>query len=98
MSKIKSILIKEIKEIIKEYGFFYVGEVEEETPPLINVTENIICLIKTIYFNTVEIVVYHRDIEIDSTLQSYEKLSLSNIKSILKLAKQYKQMKENEEK
>lgn len=98
MSKIKSILIKEIKEIIKEYGFFYVGEVEEEAPPLVNVIEGIICLIEAIYLNTVEIVAYHRDIEIDSTLQSYEKLSLSNIKSILKLAKQYKQMKENEEK
>lgn len=98
MSKIKSILIKEIKEIIKEYGFFYVGEVEEEASPLVNVIGGIIYLIEAIYLNTVEIVAYHRDIEIDSTLQSYEKLSLSNIKSILKLAKQYKQMKENEEK
>ena len=95
MSKIKSILIKEIKEIIKEYGFFYVREVEGEASPLINVMGGII---EVIYLNTVEIVAYHRDIEIDSTLQSYEKLSLSNIKSILKLAKQYKQMKENEEK
>ena len=96
MSKIKSILIKEIKEIIKEYGFFYVREVEAS--PLVNATGGMICLIEAIYLNTVEIVAYHRDIEIDSTLQSYEKLSLSNIKSILKLAKQYKQMKENEEK
>lgn len=98
MSKIKSILIKEIKEIIKEYGFFYVGEVEADNSPVFNVIGGILFLGEVLHLNAVEVVAYHKDIDIDSSLQPYEKFTLQNIKLILELAKQYKQMKENEEK
>jgi len=90
----KNSIIREIKEIISDYGSFSVGEVQADHSPLINSIAHIVALAE--YFDedgaTIEIfdTKSHSSDSIGSYSLSYKDINIKVLQEILELAKKYK--------
>ena len=91
----KKDVINEIKTIICNYGGFGTGEVQADCSPTLNTKGNLVHLVDTFAKEEVLVGVYDgKGIEHDAYYLKYEELTLSVLKDILTLARQYKEEQE----
>lgn len=91
----KTQIIKQIKNIISEYGSFSTGEVGASySPSVVNQKGNLVHLIEYFDEDTVDVEVYDDEVNIDSYSLPYKELDVENLEYILELCQSYKELQE----
>jgi|ERR1035437_10991262 hypothetical protein len=98
ISKAKQNLIKKIKDLIdKNDGTVTTGDMQAESSPCYSSAGNKVCsLVEQFHSKSVTVITYVRDREEDEFDVSYEQLSVSVLKEIHELVKEYVDNKEEE--
>lgn len=92
----KTTLIKHINSIIEKFGSFGIGEVESDCSPCVNAMGSIVGLAENFSINEATIEVYDGASTSSDSIRSYEmpykEMPVTTLKTIYKLAKQYKKI------
>ena len=94
----KQKLITLINEIISDYGFFQIGDIESYSSPCVNSMGNIVALAEGFNFDYADIEVYDGNSmssdSISNYTMQYEEMDISTLQTIHSLATKYKEQQQ----
>ena len=93
----KNELISEIKEIIDNYGAFGTGEVEASYSPIVpNQKGNLDHLIDYFKKESVDVEVYHYEVNVDNYSLTYDELDVETLEYILEICQAWQEINTEE--